>query len=372
MAQQARDRFWFNLHNWVGLKLSIFMSFILITGTLAVFSNEIDWVLNPEMRATQAVAQPDWGAALDTLRAEYPHVAPISLDRPTGSWFAVQAVLTTPWEEIGRLWFDPATGKLNGSTAWFNVQRFFRMTHRHLMLPTPIGVPIVTALAIPLLISMVSGLIIYKKFWLGWLRWPRTRRKARIWLGDLHRLLGLWSVWFVFLISVTSIWYFIEMTGGAAPRFPASPPATERLVALPESLNGAMLNQMVNAARAELPGLDVKRIVLPGNESAKVIVQGDLSAVLVRPRANAVAFDPLTGNLLGSYRGEDLGLHQRISEAADPLHFGYFGGYWTKVIWFLFGCAMCTLSISGCVIYAKRLLPKQPNNSKPTLTSRPI
>ncbi len=362
--KQASDRWWFHLHTWIGLKLSILMSFVLITGTLAVFSYEIDWLLNPEMRASESVIEPNWGAAFDTLRAEYPDVDLLSLDRYAGSWFALQAVLNTRWEEIGRLWFDPVTGHLNGSTAWFNVQRFFRMTHRHLMLPTRIGIPIVSALAIPLLLSLISGLMIYKKFWRGFFHLPRTKRKTRIWVGDLHRWLGLWSTWFVLLIVLTSVWYFVEVMGGAAPRFPESAAPATREAVLPATLNGAAINEMVAKARQELPGLSVQRITFPQSPEGKVLVQGALTATLVRPRSNVVTFDPITLEVLGTYRGEDLNIHQRISEMADPLHFGYFGGLWTKAIWFLFGCAMSALSITGCVIYGKRLLPTRRQLSK--------
>ena len=35
-------RIWWVVHQWTGLKLSLFMTFILFTGTLAVLSAEID------------------------------------------------------------------------------------------------------------------------------------------------------------------------------------------------------------------------------------------------------------------------------------------------------------------------------------------
>lgn len=88
-----------------------------------------------------------------------------------------------------------------------------------------------------------------------------------------------------------------------------------------------------------------------------LVFQGYSDATwLVRPRASYVAFDPATQALLGQHRSADATLHQRISEMADPLHFGYFGGLWTKFIWFGFGATMSALSITGIIIYGKRLL----------------
>ena len=357
-GKQSRDRLWFAIHSWIGLKLSLLMVFILATGTIAVFSYEIDWLINPEMRASERVAaeSTDWGAAFDTVRREYPEYRLLTLDRFQDNWFSLQLLAASPGGELVRIWLNPADGSLRGVTPFFNVQRLFRELHRHLMLPLNIGIPIVTFLAFPLLISLIAGFIVYKKFWKGWFRLPRFRRKRRIWHGDLHRLMGLWGSWFIALIAVTSIWYFVEQLGGRAPPSPA--PEAEmsgRNAALPEGFSGAGLNLAVQAARQELPGLQISRVLFPGNPAAPLTIQGELSAALVRPRANSVGFDPLSLEIIGSFRGEDLGLHSRIAEAADPLHFGYFGGIVSKIIWFILGLMMTALSVTGVVVNASRL-----------------
>ncbi|WP_054590624.1 PepSY domain-containing protein [Sphingopyxis macrogoltabida] len=109
------------------------------------------------------------------------------------------------------------------------------------------------------------------------------------------------------------------------------------------------------AAQAAYPGLDVRRVLLPGKESPELQPHGDYRAVLVRPRANAVWVDPATTKVLLTTDGRDMKLHQRIGEMADPLHFGDFGGYWTKVPWFLFGLLLTGLSLSGATIYSLRI-----------------
>ena len=76
---------------------------------------------------------------------------------------------------------------------------------------------------------------------------------------------------------------------------------------------------------------------------------------LVRPRASFAAFESATGRILAQHRSRDATPHQRISEMADPMHFGYFGGVATKLIWFLFGAGMSALSITGVIIYGSRM-----------------
>ena len=48
-------------------------------------------------------------------------------------------------------------------------------------------------------------------------------------------------------------------------------------------------------------------------------------------------------------------LHQRIAEMADPLHFGSFGGWPIRLIWFLFGAALTTLCFTGVYLYGLRV-----------------
>jgi uncharacterized iron-regulated membrane protein len=351
-----KSKTWFLIHSWLGLKLSVLMTFVLATGTIAVLSYDIDWALNPEMHAAGSPETTNWGAVFDEAQNRYPSAKLLSVDRRDDKYFAAHVTLSTTWGEIGRSWHDPTTGEFQGNTAWFNVQRFFRMTHRHLMLPGQIGIPIVTSLAAALLVSLVAGLVVYKKFWRGFFKWPRFDRPVRVWAGDLHRLIGLWATWFLVLIALTSVWYFVEVTGGRSPAMPApSKVEQEREVLLPANVTGAEINRMVAETKALLPGFEVQRITLPNQANGVIRVQGQVDAWLVRARANSVTFDPATGGLFGYHRAEQLNVHTRISEMADPLHFGYFGGWWTKIVWFVFGVGMTALSVTGCVIYVKRL-----------------
>ncbi|MDO9489873.1 MAG: PepSY domain-containing protein, partial [Sphingomonadaceae bacterium] len=94
---------------------------------------------------------------------------------------------------------------------------------------------------------------------------------------------------------------------------------------------------------------------LPDEPGGAVGFFGQADALLVRDRVNGVWIDPADGRVVEVTRGETLSLHQRISELADPLHFGTWGGMATKIIWFIFGAAMTVLSITGVMIYSLRL-----------------
>lgn len=345
-------RTWWAVHQWVGLKLSLFLTFVLFTGTLAVMSHEIDWLLQPSLRvAPSSVEGPVAWSRIAENAAAYPGASKATaIEAPTASAFAAKVTIERADGSLGFLHAHPTTGAIQGEGPWVGAQRVLRNMHRHLNLPVKYGVPIVSSLALLLLVSLVTSFVVYKKWWRGFTK-PLRRRDARTWWGDFHRLAGVWSLWFVALIALTSIWYFAESLGLDAP----PPPRVESGASAAAPSQPIDLSASFDAARAAYPDLQIQRVILPNDDNPLLQLHGDYEAVLVRPRANAVWVDTRSAEVLLTTDGRDMSLHQRIGEMADPLHFGYFGGYWTKIPWFLFGLAMTGLSLSGAAIYSLRI-----------------
>jgi len=347
-------RIWWEVHQWAGLKFSILLSFILLTGTLATLSHEIDWLLRPAMRVDPATvsAEVNWAAVARTAAAEAGEGRVISLEGPVDPWFAAAAILEAPDGSLSFVYAHPATGEFQGTGHWVSAQRILRNMHRHLMMPIPIGVPIVTSLSLLLAVSLVTSFVVYKKWWRGFLR-PMRLNDLRTALGDFHRLAGVWSLWFVLLMILTGLWYMAEEMAFPAPPAPSAKvePASGSVLALADRLGDS-----VAAAKVANPDLRVDRILFPTEKSGAFVLHGQDDAILVRSRANAVWTEAQSGQVRLANDGRDLTLHQRISEAADPLHFGTWGGLATKLIWFVFGLALTGLSVSGVAIYALRLM----------------
>jgi len=346
----AGRRLWFDLHSWVGLKLCLFMGFVCLTGTLAVFAHEIDWLLHEEVRVTPGPAHASWGTMVAAAQAAHPDWRLEGLRAPHASRFAAMAQMRLPDGSRRFVWVDPYRGVVTGDTHWFNAHRLLRNTHRHLMIPVKYGVPLVAALSLPLLVTLVSSLYIYKRWWRGFFSWPRGDRPRRLW-GDVHRLLGVWSLWFIALIALTGGWYLVESLGGKAP-VPAH-------IALPEgdapaATDPAAVDRAVATLRAQWPALQV-RSAQPTEDGRGLLLDGKAEAWLVRDRANVAGFDLRSGALLDQRDGRAMGVHQRIAEMADPLHFGSFGGWPVRLLWFLFGAAMTALSFTGVYLYGLRV-----------------
>lgn len=347
---------WWTVHAWAGLKLSLFMAWVMLTGTLATFSVEMDWLARPAMRVTpQDAPLASWGTLAAAARSA---AAPAGLEgakvttvaAPPHGWFAAEAIAVA---ESGRyrVYLDPYSGAARGTGAWMSFQRFFREMHRHLLMPAKWGIPLVCSLSLLLLASLVTGLVSYKKFWRGFLRRPRGGNARRL-NGDLHRLAGLWSLWFVALIGLTGLWYLVESLGGDAPY--AKTPSLSG-TAPTVTLDAARIDALAARAQAAYPSLRILELRLPDEADEPIGFFGQADAVLVRDRANGVWLDPSDGRVIEVLRGERLTTHQRISEMADPLHFGTFGGMTTKAIWFVFGIFLTGLCVTGAAIYSLRI-----------------
>lgn len=344
---------WYKWHSYAGFPLAVFLCFIMFTGTLAVLSHELDWLANPAIRAGSEKAPIDWPAyyrsALATANGDRIYL----LSEPHHDGFAAEAIFLNSQSQRYRAFFHPTTLQHTGNGVWLNWQTTLRRLHRHLMLPLNIGLTVVSATAFLLFFSMLSGLMLHPHWWQGLWRLPR-RNNVRTFWGDTHRLTGLWSSWLLLIIAVTGIWYFLEKHG-----LPASYPAngtvtSEQAHVSAVKVNPEVLSKAIQQTISLRPELHITSIYLPVKPGQPIRIDGQTHDVLVRDRANNLIFDPVTAELLSQRQGKSLSFHARISEAADPLHFGTWGGYWSKILYFTFGLVLTSLCITGTIIYAHR------------------
>lgn len=351
------SRLWFAIHSWLGMKLCLFMLFVLVTGTVATVSHEIEWLFAERVRADTHGTASSWGAQLESARRAYPHYTIGYAQAGIGPRFATVFSATSSEGETRKIFVDPYKAAVKGSSGFVTFPAFMRQLHYQLITSTSLALYAVCALAFLLAGSLVSGLVVYKKFWRGFFR-LRIGQGARVFWGDLHRLLGLWSIWFVLVMIVTSIWYFVERgmydAGYSVER--AAPRIDPRELAAysPERPQMIGVDRAVEIARSAMPDLVVRTVSIPHSPRQPYVVAGQAAAWLVRDRANHVAVHPVSGAVLEIRRAEEMQLAERWAHTADPLHFGNFAGLGVKLVWVVFGMAMSAMVASGMVLWAKR------------------
>jgi uncharacterized iron-regulated membrane protein len=352
-ARVVRRPLAFLLHSLFGLKLSLFMGFVCLTGTIATVSHEVEWLVQPEVRGTSNGLTDDYAGMWALVRERYPDAYVQSIgtyDRADSGYFVRQADVELPNGTTRRVYINPSSMAVTGEGSGHSFHYIMRGLHYYLLLPGDLPFYLVTGLGFVLILSLVTGLMTYKKFWRGFFRLPRWQRSTRTWSGDLHRLMGLWSLWFVAVIGLTSVWYFVER---AAPSMETPPPSAEArtFLATPPPERVA---RWVALARERFSGISITAVQLPFGEDDPVVVQGQWKAWLVRERTNAIFIDPANDRVIGERTAGDMSLLERWVHTADPLHFGNFGGLVTKLIWFVFGLLLTGLCVTGVVIFSKR------------------
>lgn len=346
-------RKWFMVHGWLGLTAGLMLFVICWSGSIAVFSCELDWLLNPLLRRSGPSAEMNWTAAHRQVAKQFPGDRVFQVARPPGPRFAAEVLLRRSGDRQWRVYVDPRTGEVLGDSSYFNVQRFFRSFHMNLFFLSSgmdlgfWGYRLVESFAFVLLVSLVSSLSFYRGWWRGFFRVGARRGVRALW-SNVHRLSGLWGLWFMLVIAITGIWYLVEEFVPGSPDWPVLDPAPAMVVApLP-------LTDLVRTAGSALPAFEVTRVNLPLDAGEPVAVYGYDGALLVRDRAAVVWLDPRDGAVVRVQRTSDLNALQRWIDTADPVHFGNFGGLWSKAVWFVFGLALSGLSLTGAYMAAVR------------------
>lgn len=347
-------RTWFEWHSWLGLTTGLLLFVVCWSGTVAVFSHELDWLAEPAVRAS---AGPDraipWAEIEANVAAARPGWVINQMNAPTAPGFAVEAWVRGPDDILGRVFADPVTGQVLGGATYFNIQRFFRSLHMSLFIGgwpiwgIPFGYLVVALLSIPLLIQLVTGLVFYRRFWRGFLRLEH-RKGPKVFWSDVHKLSGVWAIWFVLLIGLTGVWYLAEWKVSDDPWEP-EPPAVEG-----QAQPARLLAQLLPAAQAAYPELTIRQVSLYSRDKGLVAFHGQDGSLLLRDRTARVWLNARTGEVLGVRRPAEMTPLHRWIDTADPLHFGNFANLWSKAIWFVFGLGVSAMCLSGAYLQAKR------------------
>jgi uncharacterized iron-regulated membrane protein len=366
MSKKSRSKIWFMVHSWLALPIWFFVLIVCVTGTLATVSQEIVWLANPDIRAPKPSPDAELltlGQALEKVQRAEPDLKVLSLMRPDESHFALSARVSYPDGSSPTLYVNPYTGVIQGVSPQFDFRQFTRALHGWWLVPFTNGFSwgwyLVSLLGLPMLASLVTGLVVYKKFWKGFLT-PRLRLRqgARVFWGDFHRLSGIWSIWFIAVISITGTWFLLQAvlfdnhisisTEGVPPVIARDAVPRSESATPPPQLN---LDQMIAEAVERVPSLDPKRVFLSGNAYSLTFVEGRGWYPLMD---QTVGVSPYDGDVGYVRLLEDRSKLEFVTESMRPLHTGDFGGLWVKLIWFFFGLLLSMMVLSGLLIWSKR------------------
>ncbi|MDP2522997.1 PepSY-associated TM helix domain-containing protein [Neptunomonas phycophila] len=366
---KSRTKLWFLVHSWLAMPIWLFVFFVCLTGSIATVSQEIVWLIDPAVRANQPSDKTrilNYDEIIDVVHQASPQVYIERITRPVKSQFALSAVVSYPDSTTATVYINPYTGAIQGTASGFDFRQFIRAVHGWLLLPFDNGYTfysfgwyIVSFLGIPMLLSLITGLVVYKRFWRGFFS-PRLRfnRGSRVFWGDFHRLAGIWSIPFILIISVTGIWFLIQaaLFDNSISISSDGPPIYVAREDVPSSIGDepAMISpsDAVAVVTQAYPNVTAERVSVPGNTYNHYVVDGRSQRYpLIIERFSV---NPYNGNIEKAKRLSDHTSLELVTESMRPLHTGDFVGLTLKLVYFFFGLLLTMMVFSGMTIWTKR------------------
>jgi uncharacterized iron-regulated membrane protein len=362
-----RKPYW-KLHLWMGLPFWAIIFFICITGTLAVVSYEITWLFNSGVRASgEAIYGVD--ELIKRIEEQVPNAKVLSIST-LEPYLANLAYVSLPEHDFVQVWIDASTGIVGEVSIGHTFRSVIRAIHGWLLMPEIggifIGWYIVCFFSIPLFISLITGLIIFKNFWKSYKK-PKihTNKGSRPFWISLHKVGGIWAVWFGLIISITAMWFLVMMVL-AEMGVPFEDVNKQVFISkkdLPimkenEKIHFPNLDNSLKIANEKISGLSF--IKLPSNAYEPLEISGTQRTLFF---SDSVYLNPYTNEILEVRLGTNKSFLSATATFMRALHVGDFGGLWIKLIWFIFGLILSALVLSGMIMWHKRTSKKGEENA---------
>jgi uncharacterized iron-regulated membrane protein len=351
-------------HSALGLAFAALIYVVCLTGTISVFLHELHrWeqpnapMVTQPLRA-EAINEGVWAgygqALIDNAAEDLILTAPSQLNPRFLITYHSNAT-----REEGE-WIADAEGRLKTRVRapWSD---FIGDLHMTLHLPRTWGLFLVGLTGVAVLASLISGLLSHPRIFKDAfaLRWGGSKRLQE---ADLHNRLSVWGLPFHFVVSLTGallglstlivgVLALAAYDGDSDKAFAAilGPRARQSTAAgrVPD------VAAMIATVRSKQPNAEFVSAELQRVGTAGQMVHLSMKSPGHIAFANLYYFDG-SGKLVGDGGFEEGGVGQQILGVLQPLHFGWFGGIGTKIIYGILGLALTVITQSGVVIWLAR------------------
>lgn len=372
----ARWRAWaFQLHLWCGLIIGLWALVMGLSGSLLVFKDEIEAALEPELFTVEPEAgRASLDSVADYVRRRFPRHLILQfrdLDQTHRSHIVRVARRDGNKELIDQrhIHYNPYTGKILGEykrwtgwVGWFQELHYFLFAgHRGLVVNGSLGGV--------LLLMCLTGLVVWwpgRRNWKAGLeiKWSAGWRRLNF---DLHRAGGFFSAALLAIMAFTGFYFahsrivtvlLVKATGG-------DPEQVQLLFTSPKSeiVEGGRwhpLDTIRENADSLLPEgfvLSVLRVPLTPDDSFALFGRRPGNPL---SRGLGIAYvDQYSGRVLAKFDSREQSPGMRAVLACSPIHFGTWGGAWSKALWVLVGLTPGALFVTGFLMWWSRVLSKR-------------
>lgn len=341
----------FRWHHWCGLLVGLFLLMMSVTGSLLVFSDELEMLEEHDIPAIQPIGGiPSFDASFQSVQEKYPGWEIRLYHLPRADKALVYELRQK--ENAKKIFVHPVTGQIisTDENANKSLQRRLLLLHYTLFAGTT-GKIIIFTTGILFLITLITGIIVYRKSLIKAVtfRVRFNRKTTRSFYSSLHRIIGVWSLIFNLLIVTSGLWLSGQIVSNALK------PSVVGVVKKKEIPPIPSIDAVVKKINKRYPDFEIHLIrIRPGGNTVQVS-----GRLLSDPSAYGKYYSVFTINgssleIEKSSFMKDMPAGERLKKMAGPLHFGNYGGLPLKIVYCLLGVTPAFLSISGFILWRKR------------------
>ena len=357
----------FKIHSWVALIAIIPLIVISITGSVLVFKSEIDGLLMPNSHFV-VKALPE-RLPIDKLIAKtersYPNYIVASWEIFNDDTADRVYLIKRGTEQWAKLHLNQYTGDILSEpvgtnhyfTDWFLELHYTFLLNDFKNLPGQTGTVLGFFFAVFLLVLGISGLIIYRKFWrrLFSVRWRAT---LQIVLSDIHKMTGVLGSPIIIILAITggyfnwAVWYHEVIEHAQEEHYVLTNPLYSHDISL---------QQILDDSKKQISTFNGTFLVLPLEPDESITLFGEVSTTnpLASEYANTITYNKLTGEHMANWDIREVGIGWQVIDSFRKLHFGYFAGLVSKVLWAVIGLSPVWLAGTGFYLWLTRRARKK-------------
>lgn len=342
-------------HSWAALIAMLPLFIVSVTGSILVFKVEIDTWLRPHHMSV-GTSEKAQRVSIDRMIAS---VESTFNDYEIAGWEIFNDRQRTDAAYLIKHnthdWYKVYLNQYQGDILSEPKPMDYYLTdwlldlHYKFLLDTN-GMFIGAIISLMMLFLCISGMIIYRKFWqsLFQLRFNQARR---ILFSDIHKFIGINSSVVLIVLAFTGAYWNILMVAHEID---------DHVINEPYMIDGPLYDNQVVSVQSilertshDLPQFVPTYLLIPYEPDLDFRVFGYVpnSGVLASEYSSVLTYDKQNGGLVSSLDIREANLGAVIDDSFRKLHFGYFAGLTSKIIWCVIGLSPIWLALTGLYLY---------------------
>ncbi|KZZ41484.1 hypothetical protein A3759_15665 [Thalassolituus sp. HI0120] len=354
--QQRTHKVYYGTHTWLGVLAGILLFVVTFSGFPAMFAHELENWQSTTLNNLKPAESIDLNRLLSAANSEEFGTETFFVAPETDKGYGMVARFDGENSVIRYIELENYQQiDIGGS----EISHIFEHLHTDLHITRPYGRYLVGLAGMVMLLSIIAGIVIHTK-WRKEFVMLRPKRSWRLLLTDHHKLMGLWTLPFSFILAFTGtilgllglispILALAKFDGDVEKATVAVLGPTAEVVG--EAAPVVSLNELYQRTLTIQPEMDVTFIQIDGYGDAGGVAKFSGNHKDALSNLQSVTFQLKDGAQIHELNGVEKGPFQRIFAAVTPLHYVLFGDMALKFFYAISTLALCALIISGNMIW---------------------